>query len=119
MGLSRKAQAEVAFDAIYPPGFFAHREAFSATGAYGSPAGVVVWWDVPDTEQVAGRVGAPGGGDDYPAVSTAKVINQIIGPNIGNDQHFVDGAYARGHPLCPAEMGPGNGHHRDQYEYEP
>jgi hypothetical protein len=42
------------------------RTAYSrlATGAYGKPAGVVVWWDVPDTEQVAGRVGAPGGGDD-------------------------------------------------------
>ena len=42
------------------------RTAYSrlATGSYGKPAGVVVWWDVPGTEQVAGRVGAPGGGDD-------------------------------------------------------
>jgi len=41
------------------------RTAYSrlATGAYGKPAGVVVWWDVPNAEQVAGRVGAPGGGD--------------------------------------------------------
>lgn len=42
------------------------RTAYSriATGAYGQPAGIVVWWDVPKTLQVAGRVGAPGGGDD-------------------------------------------------------
>jgi len=42
------------------------RTAYSrlATGKFGKPAGVVVWWDVPNTEQVAGRVGAPGGGDD-------------------------------------------------------
>jgi hypothetical protein len=42
------------------------RTAYSrlATGDYGVPAGVVVWWDVPNTQQVAGRVGAPGGGDD-------------------------------------------------------
>lgn len=42
------------------------RTAYSriAAGDYGQPAGVVVWWDVPKTKQVAGRVGAPGGGDD-------------------------------------------------------
>jgi hypothetical protein len=42
------------------------RTAYSrlATGVYGKPAGVVVWWDVPNAEQVAGRVGAPGGGDN-------------------------------------------------------
>lgn len=41
------------------------RTAYSrlATGRYGMPAGVVVWWDVPGVKQVAGRVGAPGGGD--------------------------------------------------------
>jgi hypothetical protein len=41
------------------------RTAYSrlAAGNYGKPAGIVVWWDVPNTEQVAGRVGAPGGGD--------------------------------------------------------
>ena len=41
------------------------RTAYSrlATGNYGMPAGVVVWWDVPNAKQVAGRVGAPGGGD--------------------------------------------------------
>ncbi len=42
------------------------RTAYSrlATGVYGKPAGVVVWWDVPNAEQVAGRIGGPGGGDD-------------------------------------------------------
>jgi len=42
------------------------RTAYSriAAGDYGQAAGVVVWWDVPNTQQVAGRVGAPGGGDD-------------------------------------------------------
>ena len=35
-----------------------------ATGKWGKPAGVVVWWDVPFAKQVAGRVGAPGGADD-------------------------------------------------------
>ncbi len=41
------------------------RTAYSrlATGTFGKPAGVVVWWDVPNAKQVAGRVGAPGGGD--------------------------------------------------------
>lgn len=41
------------------------RVAFSrlATGEYGMPAGVIVWWDVPNAKQVAGRVGSPGGGD--------------------------------------------------------
>lgn len=41
------------------------RTAYSrlASGAFGKPAGVIVWWDVPNTNQVAGRVGAPGGGD--------------------------------------------------------
>jgi len=41
------------------------RTAYSrvVAGAYGVPAGVVVWWDVPGAKQVAGRVGAPGGGD--------------------------------------------------------
>jgi hypothetical protein len=42
------------------------RTAYSrlATGTYGKPTGVVVWWDVPNAVQVAGRIGAPGGGDD-------------------------------------------------------
>lgn len=35
-----------------------------ATGRYGVPAGVIVWWAVPGVSQVAGRVGAPGGGDE-------------------------------------------------------
>jgi hypothetical protein len=41
------------------------RTAYSrvAAGAFGKPAAVVVWWDVPRATQVAGRVGAPGGGD--------------------------------------------------------
>lgn len=34
-----------------------------ASGEFGLPAGIVVWWDTPKTLQVAGRVGAPGGGD--------------------------------------------------------
>ncbi len=41
------------------------RVAFSriATGKYGTPKAIVVWWDTPSVSQVAGRVGAPGGGD--------------------------------------------------------
>lgn len=42
------------------------RLAFSrlAVGKHGKPAGVIVWWDIPNVSQVAGRVGAPGGGDE-------------------------------------------------------
>ncbi|MGF1696246.1 M28 family peptidase [Vibrio lamellibrachiae] len=41
------------------------RVAFSriATGKYGEPQAVIVWWDTPVADQVGGRVGAPGGGD--------------------------------------------------------
>ncbi len=41
------------------------RTAYSrvVAGRYGTPVGVIVWWDVPGARQVAGRVGAPGGGD--------------------------------------------------------
>jgi hypothetical protein len=41
------------------------RAAFSrlATGRFGRPAGVIVWWDAPYNVPVAGRVGASGGGD--------------------------------------------------------
>lgn len=41
------------------------RTAYSrvVAGKYGEPAGVIVWWDVRGAKQVAGRVGAPGGGD--------------------------------------------------------
>ena len=41
------------------------RTAYSrvASGRYGKADGIVVWWDVPKSKQVAGRVGAPGGGD--------------------------------------------------------
>jgi len=49
-----------------PSAFFnSARTAFSrlASGAFGKPLGVIVWWDVPNTYQVAGRVGAHGGGD--------------------------------------------------------
>jgi len=35
-----------------------------ATGKYGMPAAIIVWWAVPGVRQVAGRVGAPGGGDE-------------------------------------------------------
>ncbi|MEP0203574.1 MAG: M28 family peptidase [Halioglobus sp.] len=61
------------------------RTAYSrlATGDYGKPAGVVVWWDVPNAEQVAGRVGAPGGGDD--------IGKALPWTTIGND----DGLYLR------------------------
>ncbi|MGL6313755.1 M28 family peptidase [Vibrio sp. WXL103] len=34
-----------------------------SSGEWGTPAGVVVWFDIPDADQIAGRVGAPGGGD--------------------------------------------------------
>lgn len=55
------------------------RTAYSrlATGDWGKPAGVIVWWDVPNTRQVAGRVGAPGGGD-----SIGKALPWT---SIGND----------------------------------
>lgn len=55
------------------------RTAYSrvAAGDYGKPAGVVVWWDVPKTLQVAGRVGAPGGGD--------SIGSALPWTTIGND----------------------------------
>ncbi len=61
------------------------RTAYSrvASGRYGMPAGVVVWWDIPSTKQVAGRVGSPGGGD-----SIGKAVPWTT---IGND----DGYYLR------------------------
>ncbi|MDC1018848.1 M28 family peptidase [Pseudomonadales bacterium] len=42
------------------------RTAFSriATGKWGTPLGVIVWWDVAGGRQVAGRVGSVGGGDE-------------------------------------------------------
>jgi len=52
-------------------------------GSYGVPLGVVVWWDVPGTRQVAGRVGAPGGGD--------SIGQAVPWTTIGND----DGLYLR------------------------
>jgi hypothetical protein len=52
-------------------------------GRYGRPAGVVVWWDVPGVEQVAGRVGAPGGGD--------SIGQAVPWTSIGDD----DGLYLR------------------------
>jgi len=61
------------------------RTAYSriAEGSYGIPAGVIVWWDVPGAEQVAGRVGAPGGGD--------SIGQAIPWTSIGDD----DGLYLR------------------------
>lgn len=58
------------------------RTAYSrlVTGMYGMPAGIVVWWDVPRTNQVAGRVGAPGGGDDIGLA--------VPWTTIGNDAGF-------------------------------
>lgn len=35
-----------------------------ATGKWGKPSGIIVWWDVPFAKQIAGRVGALGGADD-------------------------------------------------------
>ncbi|MBE9539457.1 MAG: M28 family peptidase, partial [Proteobacteria bacterium] len=52
-------------------------------GSYGIPAGIVVWWDVPGVEQVAGRVGAPGGGD--------SIGEAVPWTTIGDD----DGLYLR------------------------
>lgn len=57
------------------------RTAYSrlATGRYGKPAGIVVWWEVPRASQVAGRVGAPGGGD-----AIGKALPWIgIGDDVG------------------------------------
>ncbi len=61
------------------------RTAYSrlAEGSYGMPAGIVVWWDVPGVKQVAGRVGAPGGGD--------SIGEAIPWTTIGDD----DGLYLR------------------------
>ena len=58
------------------------RTAYSrlVSGAYGESAGVVVWWDVPNAEQVAGRVGAPGGGDG--------IGKAVPWTTIGNDAGF-------------------------------
>ena len=55
------------------------RTAYSrvVSGAYGIPAGVIVWWDVPGARQVAGRVGAPGGGD--------SIGEAVPWTSIGND----------------------------------
>jgi len=52
-------------------------------GSYGIPAGIVVWWDVPGVNQVAGRVGAPGGGD--------SIGEAVPWTTIGDD----DGLYLR------------------------
>jgi hypothetical protein len=57
------------------------RTAYSrvVAGEYGVPAGVVVWWDVPRTNQVAGRVGAPGGGDDIGLAAPWTTIGNDAG----------------------------------------
>lgn len=61
------------------------RTAYSriASGTYGTAAGVIIWWDVPRARQVAGRVGAPGGGD--------SIGRALPWTSIGND----DGLYLR------------------------
>ena len=51
-----------------------------ATGRYGKPLGVVVWWEIPHAKQVAGRVGAVGGGDD--------LGKGLPWTSIGNDAGF-------------------------------
>ena len=57
------------------------RTAYSrlVAGEYGKPAGIVVWWDVPRTNQVAGRVGAPGGGDDIGLAAPWTTIGNDAG----------------------------------------
>ena len=54
-----------------------------STGQWGNPAGVVVWFDIPNAESIAGRVGAPGGGDSIGGVMPWTGIN------------YEDGVYLR------------------------
>ncbi|MGF1718909.1 M28 family metallopeptidase [Vibrio kyushuensis] len=35
-----------------------------ASGKWGNPAGVIIWFDIPKVSNIAGRVGAPGGADE-------------------------------------------------------
>jgi hypothetical protein len=50
-----------------------------ATGEWGKPAGFIVWWQIPGVKQVAGRVGAPGGGDQLGEVMPWIGINDENG----------------------------------------
>ena len=50
-----------------------------ATGQWGKPAGFIVWWQIPGVKQVAGRVGAPGGGDQLGEVMPWIGINDENG----------------------------------------
>ena len=50
-----------------------------ATGKWGTPAGFIVWWQIPGVKQVAGRVGAPGGGDQLGEVLPWIGINDENG----------------------------------------
>lgn len=50
-----------------------------ATGQWGEPAGFIVWWQIPGVKQVAGRVGAPGGGDQLGEVMPWISINDENG----------------------------------------
>ena len=65
--------------------FNSARVAFSriATGRFGQPVGVIIWWNTPGALQVAGRVGAVGGGDEL-----GQSLPWI---SLGND----DGLYLR------------------------
>lgn len=50
-----------------------------ATGQWGKPAGFIVWWQIPGVKQVAGRVGAPGGGDQLGEVIPWISVNDENG----------------------------------------
>ena len=50
-----------------------------ATEQWGKPAGFIVWWQIPGVKQVAGRVGAPGGGDQLGEVIPWISVNDENG----------------------------------------
>jgi len=86
-----------------------------ATGEWGTPAGFIVWWQLPGVEQVAGRIGAPGGGDQLgevvPWISVndengyylRKLLDRASPTNPVMVRMVVEG---RNHP--PAELQTGN-----------
>ncbi len=79
--------------------FSSIRVAYSrvATGEYGKAAGVIVWWAVPGVSQVAGRVGAPGGGDEI-----GEVLPWI---SIGDDAgYYLRKLLDRAGPKAPVRV---------------
>ena len=86
-----------------------------ATGEWGTPAGFIVWWQLPGVKQVAGRVGAPGGGDQLgevvPWISVndengyylRKLLDRVTPTDPVMVRMVVEG---RNHP--PAELQTGN-----------